>query len=186
MRAPFALFILTLFVLSIACDESSADQQALMAHATQGDATAQWELGLRYAKGEGVPQDYGKARQWYEKAATQGHARAQYSLGLLYAAGRGVPQNNTKARQWFEKSAAQGDARAQYSLGMLYDTGQGVPQDSVRAYMWYNLAAASLTGEHQKNATNNRDNIARLLTPAQLAEGQRLASQCQARQFKGC
>jgi len=118
--------------------------------------------------------------------AAQGNARAQYSLGLRYATGRGVPQDNTKARQWFEKSAAQGNARAQYSLGMLYDTGQGVPQDYVRAYVWYKLAAASLTGEHQKNATGNRDNIARLLTPAQLAEGQRLASQCQARQFKGC
>ena len=64
--------------------------------------------------------------------------------------------------------------------------GQGVPQDYVRAYMWNNLAAAHLTGDEQKPAAENRDKVASRMTPAQIAEAQRLSQQCQARQFKGC
>jgi TPR repeat protein len=65
--------------------------------------------------------------------------------------------------------ADQGDARAQYTLGFLYRTGQGVPQDYVQAHMWSNLAAG------YQNAVNNRDAVARLMTPAQIAEAQKLA-----------
>ena len=154
--------------------------------AAQGNAKAQYALGVLYGNGQGVPQDYAQARQWYEKAATQGHASAQYNLGALYASGAGVPQSDTMARQWWEKASAQGDAEAQFVLGTLYVTGQGVPQDYVRAYMLVTLAAANLTGDEQKLAADNRDKLASIMTPAQIAEAQRLASQCQARQFKGC
>ena len=50
-----------------------------------------------YANGQGVPQDYGKARQWYEKAAAQGLAAAQGNLGVMYANGHGVPQDDCSA-----------------------------------------------------------------------------------------
>ena len=60
--------------------------------AAQGDARAQFNLGLLYYHGQGVLQDYALARQWYEKAAAQGDADAQYNLGLLYNIGHGVPQ----------------------------------------------------------------------------------------------
>jgi len=118
--------------------------------------------------------------------AAQGNARAQYSLGSLYFYGQGVSQDYATARQWWEKAAAQGHAKAQVSLGMLYVEGQGVPQDYVRVYMWLNVAAAHLTGDQQKFAAGNRDYVASLMTPAQIAEAQRLAQQCQAQQFKGC
>ena len=61
--------------------------------AEQGDADAQYNLGLMYDKGYGVPQDYGQARQWYEKAAAQGKTNAQYNLGVLYVNGHGVPSH---------------------------------------------------------------------------------------------
>jgi TPR repeat protein len=80
--------------------------------AEQGDATAQYNLGVLYDKGRGVPQDYAQARQWWEKAAIQGDANAQLYLGTLYAFGRGGPQDHAAARQWFEKSAVQGHANA--------------------------------------------------------------------------
>ena len=154
--------------------------------ATQGNAGAQYRLGALYELGHGVRQDYVTAREWYEKAAAQGNAGAQYNLGGLYAHGQGVPQDYAKASQWWEQAAAQNDTWAQYNLGTVYFQGQGVPKDYVRAYMWLNLAAAHLTGDEQKSATNNRDKAASLLTPAQIAEAQRLAQQCQAQQSKGC
>ena len=67
--------------------------------------------------------------------------------------------------------AERGDANAQYNLGVFYDNGLGVPQDKVRAYMWFNLSAA----QGREGAAAFRDLIARRMTPAQIAEAQRLA-----------
>jgi len=67
--------------------------------------------------------------------------------------------------------AEQGNADAQYNLGVLYDNGLGLPQDKVRAYMWFNLSAA----QGREGAAAFRDLIARLMTPAQIAEAQKLA-----------
>ena len=65
--------------------------------AEQGNARAQYNLGLMYDKGQGVPQDAQEAVKWYRKAAEQGHARAQGNLGLIYAKERGVLQDFTRA-----------------------------------------------------------------------------------------
>ena len=61
------------------------------------DANAQYNLGLKFAKGEGVPQDFAVAMSWYRKAADQGNASAQNSLGVMYAKGQGVPRDNAAA-----------------------------------------------------------------------------------------
>ena len=69
--------------------------------AEQGNASAQYNLGLMYADGLGVKQDYFKAVEWYQKAADQGQSDAQFNLGLLYYDGEGVRQNYTKAKEYF-------------------------------------------------------------------------------------
>ena len=78
--------------------------------AEQGDPKAQYFLGVMYANGQGVPQDYKKAMTWIGKAAVQGDAAAQYRLGLMYADGKGVPRNNQEAVKWIRKAADQGHA----------------------------------------------------------------------------
>jgi TPR repeat protein len=67
--------------------------------------------------------------------------------------------------------AEQGDATAQYNLGVFYDNGLDVPQDQVSAYMWFSLSAA----QGKEGAATFRDLIARLMTPEQIAEAQKLA-----------
>jgi TPR repeat protein len=74
--------------------------------AEEGDAQAQLHLGVLYANGDGVPQDYAQARQWYEQAADRGYAMAQTNLGVLYRSGHGVPQNDVRAYMWFSLAAA--------------------------------------------------------------------------------
>ena len=66
--------------------------------AEQGHAGAQYNLGLKYARGEGVPKDDAEAVSWYRKAAEQGHAGAQFNLGLMYARGEGVCHGTTCGR----------------------------------------------------------------------------------------
>ncbi|MDG6471886.1 tetratricopeptide repeat protein, partial [Glaesserella parasuis] len=72
--------------------------------AEQGDAVAQFSLGLMYSKGRGVNQDYHQAVKWYQKAAEQGDAEAQFNLGLMYDNGRGINQDYHQAVKWYQKA----------------------------------------------------------------------------------
>ncbi len=76
----------------------------------------------------------------------------------------------TALKEW-RSLAEQGDAAAQYNLGVMYREGQGVPQDDVQAHMWFNLSAA----HGMESARTLRDKLAEKMTPAQLADAQRLA-----------
>ena len=78
-----------------------------------------FNLGLLYTDGQGVARDYGKAREWYEKAAAKDHASAMFNLGWLYENGRGVTQDYINARGWYEKAAEKGDERAKAKLEQL-------------------------------------------------------------------
>jgi TPR repeat protein/dephospho-CoA kinase len=106
-----------------------------------GDTSAQFSLGVRYANGEGVPQDYTEAVKWYRLAAAQGYASAQYELGMSYAWRRGVPHDAEVAAMWLRKAAEQGSLQAQYELGDRYHYGNGVPQDDEEAAAWFLKAA---------------------------------------------
>ena len=111
--------------------------------AEQGDADAQYMLGLMYSKGQGVPWDDKAAMQWYRRAAEQGYAGAQAELGLMYYHGRGVPKDEKAAVQWYRRAAKQGHADAQFHLGWIYYYGyvEGVPQDKKAAGQWFRRAA---------------------------------------------
>ena len=150
--------------------------------AAQGEAWAQFFLGIMYHNGEGVVQDNAEAVKWYKLAAAQGYAFAQYNLGLMYDNGKGVVQDDAEAVKWYKLAAAQGNANAQGNLGSMYAAGTGVVQDYVRAHMWRNLAAVG----GNKIAREGRDAIANQMTPQQIGEAQKLARECQARQFKNC
>jgi uncharacterized protein len=89
----------------------------------------------------------------------------------MYANGRGVRQSYTIAAIWLRKAADQGHGTAQRDLGLMYANGQGVPQDYVYAHMWLNLSAAGGTDP----TTKDRDLVAAKMTPAQIAEAQKLA-----------
>ncbi len=120
--------------------------------------------------------DYATAISWLRPLAELGHARAQYNLGIMYYSGQGVPQDSAEALQWWRKAAEQGYATAQYYLGVTYHTGLDVPQDYVQAHMQYNLAASRFPpGEVRDKVVKNRDIVAERMTPAQIAEAQKLA-----------
>ena len=119
--------------------------------ADRGDAISMANLGKLYQYGQGVAQDYGKAREWYEKAAANGYANAMSNLGGLYQYGQGVAQDYAKARELYEKAAAKGDANAMFSLGGLYESGAGVAQDYAKAREWYEKGADEGEAEAMTN-----------------------------------
>jgi TPR repeat protein len=109
--------------------------------AEEGDATAQFKLGLLYSDGNGVSRSYSEAYRWYRKAANQGHADAQQHVGFSYYIGEGVKKNFTQAVLWFRKAAEQGMEDAQYYLGLSYYLGDGVKKDDIEAVLWFRRAA---------------------------------------------
>ena len=140
--------------------------------AIMGDVRGQALLGAAYYTGKGgLTRNYAKALEWLRKAAAQGHPHAQVQIGTMYNDGKGVPQDYVKAVEWFRKGAKQGEMMGQMRLGTSYYLGQGVPQDFVKAHMWSNLSAA----QGFKPAIKARDLVALEMTPAQIAEAQRLA-----------
>jgi TPR repeat protein len=80
-------------------------------------------------------------------------------------------RTNAEAARGCRLAAEQGDADGQNLLGAVYANGKGVPQDYVQSHMWLNLSAA----QGLETARNERDIIAERMTPAQIAEAQRLA-----------
>jgi TPR repeat protein len=109
--------------------------------AEQGDAAAQYNLGMMYYLGLGIPRDYKEAIKWLRKAAELGNSKAQCVLGLMYYRGEGIPRDYKEAVRWYQKAAEQGNAIAQFGLGDMYNTGQGVPVDYKNAVRWYKKAA---------------------------------------------
>jgi TPR repeat protein len=109
--------------------------------AEQGDADAQEALGLMYAEGQGVEQDFKEAVKWYQKAADQGNADAQETLGLYYETGLPGGKDFKEAVKWYQKAADQGNDGGQFGLGRMYYHGDGVEQDFKEAVKWFQKAA---------------------------------------------
>jgi TPR repeat protein len=106
-----SLLPLVLLFLSLTCFGFTPTTEQIKEwrqQADQGDAVAQFNLGLIYANGYGVPEDDVEAVKWYRKAAEQGQARAQSNLGVMYLSGEGVPEDCVVAYMWCNLAAAQG------------------------------------------------------------------------------
>jgi len=184
MSRVFAKLILAA-VLVAACGGARADfQDGLEAYnngnylyafdefralALNGDAAAQYRLGVMYAKGQGVPRDDKQAAAWYLKAAEQDDTRAQFAIAEMYAKGQGLPQDDKQSALWYLKAADHGFPKAQYTVGLMYAKGQGVPQDFIQAYKWLSLAGDI--------AISSKGWIEERMTPEQIKKAQVLAQE---------
>ena len=140
--------------------------------ALNADPDEQFFIG-RVFKSLGGKQNYPEAETWYRKAAEQGHAGAQNALGGLMLIGiGGVPQDLGEAEHWFRRAAEKGDGAAQGSLGFMYHAGLGIPQNTTLAYLWYDIAGAN---GNTFAETWMKARAADHMTPAQIADAQRLA-----------
>ena len=153
--------LVVLLVSGVACKQSSSvqapaqtetaptaptDVAALRVKANAGDADAQFNLGVWYNFGHGVPQDSAQAVAWIRKAADQGLVGAQFNLGNAYRDGQGVPQDYVEAHKWFNLAASRMAAANQQQLA---DT---------------------------RTRLEARDAVAKLMTPTQIEAAQKLAS----------
>jgi uncharacterized protein len=140
--------------------------------AEQGSPDAQAGLGNLYLGGYGVSPDEAAAMAWFRKAAEQGHSGGQCSLASLYHGRKDYPA----AASWYRRASEQGNALAQIRLARLYADGLGLARDNVQAFKWFAVTAARGADSYARtNAAQGRDATAMKMTPAQVAEAERLA-----------
>ncbi len=153
----FAFLLIPFAVTSIQADYQSGlnayragdyetAYKVFITEAEQGNADAQYKLGVIYDKAQGVPEDWREAMKWYLKAADLGHAEAQYSLGNMAWTYEGWPKRCLEATGWYFKAAEQGHMQAQYALGKMhhmagFERDCGLPRDLEQASRWYLKAA---------------------------------------------
>jgi hypothetical protein len=132
---------------------------------------AQFNLGLMYAEGDGIPKNYKEAVKWFRLSAEQGNIGAKTNLGWMHDYGYGVPQDRKEALRLYRHSAELGNIYAQYNLGMVYKNGEGVPQDDTLAHMWWNIAGS----KGHEEATDKRVLLEKIMTESQIKKANELA-----------
>jgi hypothetical protein len=144
LRAVFIAVGVLLAVVGTSryADAQPTDIATLTRQAEAGNASAQVLLGLDYYSGEQVPQDYGLALKWFQKAAQQGDPMGQCRVGRMYEWGLGVSKDPSEALRWYHLSAEQGDSSCQFDLGEMYWYGNGVEPSDYEAVSWFRKAAA--------------------------------------------
>jgi TPR repeat protein len=111
-----------------------------LAEANNGDAAAQYELGMIYQEGRGVSKDNEEAIRWFRLAVDHDDF-AQYCLGVLRIIGIDTSEDRDETAKWYRLAAENGYALAQYNLGYSYESGLGLSRDHNEALKWYRLAA---------------------------------------------
>ena len=141
--------------------------------------TAHWptkHLGDKYRDGVIVARDMKKAVKWYIKALEQGYDSGglYYEIGEIFEKGKGIPVDYEKAFKWYTKGSKlkSDQGISMFNLGRMYSKGLGILKDKVQAHMWYNLA--SFIGKI-KNASKNRDDLEKKMTPSQIEKATDLA-----------
>jgi len=119
--------------------------------AMKGDATAAYEIGVRFADGKGVAANYDEAAKWYDRAAQAGVVPATFRLGTLYEKGLGVKKDADIARRYYTQAAERGSAKAMHNLAVLDADGGGRGANYNRAAQWFRKAADRGVADSQFN-----------------------------------
>ncbi|HEU0011234.1 MAG TPA: tetratricopeptide repeat protein [Verrucomicrobiae bacterium] len=156
----------------------SASGESARARADQGDADAQFGLGLKCVTGEGAPPDFAQGAHWLLKAAEQNHRQAQFHLGMMLTKGQGMPRDDAAAFVWIRKAAEGGDSGAQQMLGMRCHRSSMAPlardasESRIEAFKWFHLSAVQ--GHKGSEAACERVTLG--MTSEEVAEGNQRAA----------
>ena len=125
--------------------------ERLQLAASQGDASALFEIGSRYADGRTLPRDAKAAAQFFEAAAKQGHAPSQYRLASLHREARIPAPDKQRAFELFQQAAEVGHMRAMHNMGVMLAEGALAAPDYAAAAEWFGRAAEHNVRDSQYN-----------------------------------
>ncbi len=124
---------------------------ALRNAALKGDASAAFEIGVRYAEGKGVAQNYDEAAKWYDRAAQANVVPAMFRLGTLFEKGLGAKKDLDVARRYYVLAADRGNAKAMHNLAVLDADGGTKGANYKSASYWFRKAAERGVADSQFN-----------------------------------
>jgi len=142
----------------------------LKAASENGNAEAQYRLGMLYRFGWGVEKDFQAAREHFLTAAENGHPEAQSELAKMFKDGRGMDRDYVTAAKWFEKAAMQHQGVSQLNLARFYRSGRGVEESWPHAWAWFSLA---VTNEYM-DAIGHRARLQAKMTEEQIDEAKEI------------
>jgi localization factor PodJL len=123
----------------------------LRSAALRGDASAAFEIGVRYAEGKGVAVNYDEAAKWYDRASLAGVVPAMFRLGTLYEKGLSVKKDLDVARRYYVLAAERGNAKAMHNLAVLDADGGSKGANYKSASLWFRKAAERGVADSQFN-----------------------------------
>jgi localization factor PodJL len=123
----------------------------LRAAALNGDPTAAYEIGVRFAEGKGVATNFDEAAKWYDRAAQAGVVPAIFRLGTFYEKGLSVNKDVEIARRYYLQAAERGNAKAMHNLAVLDADGGGKGANYKNASQWFRKAADRGVADSQFN-----------------------------------
>ena len=115
------------------------------------NADADYEVGMRFAAGHGVPVNLSAAAHWLARAAHQGLAPAQFRYATMLEKGQGVKKDLQTARRLYLAAAEKGHAKAMHNLAVLYAEGIDGRPDYENAVKWFRKAAQHGIADSQYN-----------------------------------
>jgi len=134
-------FIFALFVLIESVNANEPFVQINQVNVQQKESAEHWDtVGMNFALGRGVQQNYNQAVVYFERAVKENYPLAQYHLAVAYENGLGVKGNMYRAMELYTDAANAGQRDAQYTLAKLYENGIQVKQNKEIATYWYDQA----------------------------------------------
>lgn len=102
-----------------------------------------YQLAIRYKEGYGVPMDYQKACNYFQKAANLGDSQSVYAIGYMHYKGLGCNQDYALAARLFKQGAYGGRDNSMYFYGLCWRNGYGLAQNEDSAQYWLKKSAAT-------------------------------------------
>ena len=112
-----------------------------------GNVESQYNLGMMYELGIGVPKDEKKSFEWILKSAEGGYADAQHKVSEDYEKGYGTLKDPEKAHYWALQAVRQNHIASIMTMGRLHEEGVGTPIDLERALYMYHYASSLGSGQ---------------------------------------
>jgi TPR repeat protein len=119
---------------------------SMLINAEKGQPQAMLTVGALYEQGIGVPRNFTRALEWYEKAAFAGDKEGYFRMGNCHEIGMGTVADMAKAIAAFETAAGMGSASARHKMASLYLAGRGVPRDEAKGFTLLVSAAEAGNG----------------------------------------
>ena len=154
----------------------------LSLYAANGDARANYNLGVMYREGLGVVQNDIEALTHFIIAAEAGHMLSNYAVGLAFLRGRGSNVDAEAALSYFKEATLLGHALSPVEIGRIYFEGRLKERDAVEAHFWWSVAR----DRNAPHATEYLNSLSRQMSESEKQQAALRQQKCRVQTLRQC